>query len=170
LLEKSKRKIRAPSLPKERCPPGPEGNCQSICRRNLGSQTPPRLVCTGESVDYRSWQFLGQAGATELLRQPYFRTPDILAPSLWEERCLPSLGGNCQSICRRHLCSRTPQKLVCTGASMDYRSWQLLEQVLFRAFILCQEASLNARYLCTFPERGEPACRECSDHWNSRES
>jgi hypothetical protein len=25
-------------------------------------------------------------------------------------------------------------------------------QVLFRAFIFCQEVGLNARYLCTFPE------------------
>jgi hypothetical protein len=27
----------------------------------------------------------------------------------------------------------------------------------------------NARYLCTFPVRGELACRECSDHWNWEE-
>jgi hypothetical protein len=39
----------------------------------------------------------------------------------------------------------------------------------FRAFIFSQEASLNARYLCTFPRRGEFACREYSDHWDSGE-
>ena len=27
----------------------------------------------------------------------------------------------------------------------------------------------NARYLCTFPVRGELAYRECSDNWNSEE-
>ena len=27
----------------------------------MGSQIPPRLVCTGESVDYRTTQILGQA-------------------------------------------------------------------------------------------------------------
>ena len=40
----------------------------------------------------------------------------------------------------------------------------LLGQALFQAFIFSQEAGLNARYLCTFPERGELACREYSDH------
>jgi hypothetical protein len=40
----------------------------------------------------------------------------------------------------------------------------LLGQDLFRAFIFSQEAGVNARYLCTFPARGELACREYSDH------
>jgi hypothetical protein len=40
----------------------------------------------------------------------------------------------------------------------------LLEQALFWAFIFSQEAGLNTRYLCTFPARGELACREYSDH------
>ena len=75
-----------------------------------------------------------------------------------------SPGELCLSICRRHLGSWTPPRLVCTGENVDYGSYQLLGQVLFRAFIFCQEASLNTRYLCTFPERGEPACREFSDH------
>jgi hypothetical protein len=30
---------------------------------------PQRLVCTGKSVDYRSYQILGQAEATALLEQ-----------------------------------------------------------------------------------------------------
>ena len=40
----------------------------------------------------------------------------------------------------------------------------LLGQALFQAFIFSQEAGLNTRYLCTFPARGELACREYSDH------
>jgi hypothetical protein len=40
----------------------------------------------------------------------------------------------------------------------------LLAQALFRAFTFSQEAGLNARYLCTFPARGELACRENSEH------
>jgi hypothetical protein len=40
----------------------------------------------------------------------------------------------------------------------------LLGQDLFQAFIFSQEAGLNSRYLCTFPARGELACREYSDH------
>jgi hypothetical protein len=35
---------------------------------------------------------------------------------------------------------------------------------LFQAFIFCQEASPNNRYLCNFSARGELACRECSNH------
>jgi hypothetical protein len=71
--------------------------------RHLGFRILPRLVCPGESVDCRSEQFLGQAGATELLRQSLFQAPDILAPFLQEERYLPCLGGSCQSICGRQL-------------------------------------------------------------------
>jgi hypothetical protein len=55
-------------------------------------------------------------------------------------------------------------RLVCTGESVDDKSYQLLGQALFQAFIFCQEASPNNRYLCTFSERGELAFRECSNH------
>ena len=33
-----------------------------------------------------------------------------------------------------------------------------------------QEVDLSSRLLGTFPARGEFACRECSDHWDSGES
>jgi hypothetical protein len=39
-----------------------------------------------------------------------------------------------------------------------------LGKALFQAFIFSQESGLNARYLCTFPARGELACREYYDH------
>jgi hypothetical protein len=39
-----------------------------------------------------------------------------------------------------------------------------LGQALFWAFTISQETGLNTRYLCTFPARGELACREYSDH------
>jgi hypothetical protein len=38
-----------------------------------------------------------------------------------------------------------------------------LGKSLFQAFIFSQEAGLNSRPLCTFPARGELACREYSD-------
>jgi hypothetical protein len=57
----------------------------------------------------------GKAGATELLRQHPFWAPDTWVPSLPEERCPPSPGGNCQSIYRRCLDAQTPPRLVCTG-------------------------------------------------------
>jgi hypothetical protein len=40
----------------------------------------------------------------------------------------------------------------------------VVRQALFLAFIFCQEADLNARYLCTFPARAELAYREYSDN------
>jgi hypothetical protein len=46
--------IRASSLPEERCPPPPQ---ESFARAPGGAILvciPPRLVCVGESVDYRS--------------------------------------------------------------------------------------------------------------------
>jgi hypothetical protein len=41
---------------------------------------------------------------------------------------------------------------------------QILGQAVFQAFIFCQEAGSNTRYLCTFPATGELASREYSDH------
>ena len=64
---------------------------------------------------------------------------------------------------------RSVDRLVCAGESVDYRSLQHLGQALFQAFIFWQEGGPNSRYLCTFPVRGELACREGSDHWNSEE-
>jgi hypothetical protein len=46
--------IQAPSLPEERCPPCPGELCQSTWWSHLGSWIPLRLVCAGESVEYRS--------------------------------------------------------------------------------------------------------------------
>jgi hypothetical protein len=46
----------------------------------------------------------------------------------------------------------------------------LLGQAVFQAFIFSQEAGLTARYLGTFPARGELACREYSDQRDSGES
>jgi hypothetical protein len=56
-----------------RCPPSPRGFCLRFRGSQLGSRTPRRAVFTGESVEYRGQQFLGQARATELLRWHHFR-------------------------------------------------------------------------------------------------
>jgi hypothetical protein len=52
-------------------PPG--GFCLRFHGSHLGTGTPWRAVCTGETVDYRSWKLLGQARDTELLRQRHFQ-------------------------------------------------------------------------------------------------
>ena len=73
-------------------PPGADVLCLSIDNRHLGSGTPPGLFCTGDSTDYRIQKLLGEAGATELLRQPRFRAPDSWPLSQPEEKGLPSVG------------------------------------------------------------------------------
>jgi hypothetical protein len=57
----------------------------------------------------------------QLLRQTPFQAPDIQAPSLPEERCLPHLGGLCLSTWGSHLGSQIPLRQVCAGESVDYR-------------------------------------------------
>jgi hypothetical protein len=64
---------RPPSWSEHRCPPSPRGFCLRFHGIHLGSGTPQREVCTGESVECRGQQFLGQVRATELLRQRHFR-------------------------------------------------------------------------------------------------
>jgi hypothetical protein len=57
------------------------------------------------------------------------------------------------------------QRLVYTGDRVwTTEARKLLGQTPFQAFIFCEEAGPNAGYLCTFPARGELACREYSDH------
>jgi hypothetical protein len=92
----------------------------------LGSLIPQRLVCSGERVDCRGWQLLGQAEATQLLGQTLFQAPDIQAPSLPEEGCPPLQGGFYRSTWGSHFGSQISQRLVCEGESVDYKSWQLL--------------------------------------------
>ena len=59
----------------------------------LGSGTPRRAGCTGDGVEYRGQPFLGQARATELLRQLHLLAPDIQPPSRPEKRYLYGPGG-----------------------------------------------------------------------------
>jgi hypothetical protein len=104
------------------------------------------------------------AEETQLLGKSPIRAPDILAPSLKEERCPPgwaltSKVGKRTIFCPTSLGEQSVQMIVQTAEAIH-----LLGQALFRAFIFCQEAGLNARALCTFPARGELACREYSNH------
>jgi hypothetical protein len=81
-----------------------------------------------QSVQVRLWtteatKLLGQVEATQLLGKTPFRVLDIWSPSLPEERCLPLLGGLCQSTWGTHLWSGISQRLVCVGESADYKSY-----------------------------------------------
>jgi hypothetical protein len=69
-----------PSWSEHRCPPSLRGFCLRFCGSHLGSGTPRRAVCTGESVEYRGQQFLGQARATELLRWHHFQLQTSYLP------------------------------------------------------------------------------------------
>ena len=65
---------------------------KGVCPVHLGSETLPGVFCTCDSTDYKMQKLLGEAGATELLRQPPFRAPDSWPLSWPEERGLPSAG------------------------------------------------------------------------------
>jgi hypothetical protein len=47
---------------------------------------------------------------------------------------------------------------------------QLLGQAPFRAFLFSQKVDLCSRVLCSFPVRGEVACRENSENWDTGET
>ena len=88
--------------------------CLSIDKRHLGSGTPPGVSCTGDSTDYRIQKLMGEARATELLRQPPFQAPDSWPLSQPEDRDLPGAGALCLSIGSRHLSSGTLPSVPCT--------------------------------------------------------
>jgi hypothetical protein len=62
-----------------------------------------------------------------------------------------------------HLGSQIQLRLVCTGET-GLQKLTASETGLISGLHLLQEAGPKARYLCTFPTRGELACRECSNH------
>jgi hypothetical protein len=110
-------------------------------------------------VQVRVWttettQLLGQAEVTQLLGQTPFRAPNIRAPSLPEERCLPLTGGLCQSTWMSHLGSWIPQRLICTGESVDYRSYTASRKGRSDTASAADPFS-GSRYRGNFPTRGE---------------
>jgi hypothetical protein len=100
--------IRASSLPEERCLPGRAltaraGDRAILCPGSLADQSVQVRMQTAE-VTHR----LGQAEATQLLRQTQFQDLDIQAPSLPEEkwalgRALTIRAGERAILCPRSL-------------------------------------------------------------------
>ena len=101
--------------------------------------------------------------ATQLLGQTPFQAPDIQTPSPTEERCLPGRALTTRAGERAILCPVSLRDQSVQVSLQTAEATRLLGQALFRVFIFSQETGLNPRYLCTFPERGELACREYSD-------
>jgi hypothetical protein len=75
------------------------------------------------------------------------------------KRALTIIAGERAILCPVSLGNQSVQVSIQTAEKTH-----LLGQALFQAFIFSQEAGLNARYLCTFPARGELACSGYSDH------
>jgi hypothetical protein len=96
--------------------------------------------------------------------QTPIQSSDIWAPSLAEERCLPERALTDRTGERDILCPMSLRDQWVQVSMLSAEATHLLGQALFQVFIFSQEAGMNARYLCTFPERGEIACREYSDH------
>ena len=99
-------------------------------------------------------QILGQAEATQLLGHTPFWASDIRAPSLPEERCPSHLGGLCRSTWGSHLVSQIPQRLVCTGESVDYKSYTATG-IGRSNTISGADPTSGARHPGTFSARGE---------------
>jgi hypothetical protein len=124
---------------------------------------PHWLVCKGESADYRSHTASGRdpvSGSRYL--GTFSARGEVSAPP---RRALP------QITWRSHFGYQIPQLLVCIGDCADYRSYTASGTgPVSGPTSSARRQVKNARYLCTFPARGELACREYSDHWNSGES
>jgi hypothetical protein len=105
-------------------------------------------------------QLLGQAEATQLLGQTLFWVPDIPAPYWTEERYLPGRAQTIRARERAILCPTSLRDQYVQVSMQTAEAIHLLGQALFQAFIFSQEAGLKSIYLCTFPARGELACRE----------
>ena len=118
----------------------------------------------GDQVDCRGNTASGTGRSNTASGTNPFPAPDIWAPSPPEEkwppvRALTARAGEEAILCPWSLRDQSVQ--VNTQAAEETH---LLGKALFWAFIFSQEAGLKARPLCTFPTRGEIACREYSDH------
>ena len=81
-----------------------------ISGSHLGSRTLPKSSLHRWECVHRSWQLLGQVGATELLRQRPFQAPDIRSPARPEYSCSPGPGGFWLGNRGSHLGSGNPLK------------------------------------------------------------
>ena len=123
----------------------------SMGSRYLGSGTQPRVFCTGFR-HLATFPARGKGSAQcrsalpeHQLQTSWFQDSTECILDVWECRI---------------------QKLTPSGTG---QSNSASGQVLFWAFFFGQEGGLKAIYLCTFPVRGELACRESSDNWNSEQ-
>jgi hypothetical protein len=95
---------------------------------------------------------------------------ELWTPSLPEESQPPGKAPTPGLRQDLHLVSRVSQRSIHTGEPVGHRSNTTSWTVSLQSFIFSQEVQLSSRPLCTFPARGELACREFSDHWDSGES
>jgi hypothetical protein len=129
---------------------------------SMGSWFPQILVCTGESADYRSDTDSGADPLSDSRHPGTFPARgEVSAPP---GRNLPE--NLAESSLVLDLSETSMHRWDC-GLQKLHSFW---DRPCFRPSSFGQEAGLNARHLCTFPARGELACREYSDHWNSGES
>jgi hypothetical protein len=100
-----------------------------------------------------------------------FSDPDNQPPSGSEHRCPPRPRGFCLRFRRSHLGSGTPWKVVYTGESVDYCNNGFCDRPKQHSFWerSCFGPSSSARrrskhqITVHLPERGDLACRDCSD-------
>ena len=128
-----------------------------------GSVTLPRLVCTGESVEYRNYnRFWDRQKPQSFWGRPCFRLQTSGHLPCQGKGVHPAKEGFTTASGAAILGSLIPPRLAAQVRVWTTEATQLLGQAPFQALIFCQEAGPNARYLGTFPARGKLACRECS--------
>jgi hypothetical protein len=118
-----------------------------------------------QSAQVRVWtaeatQLLGQAEATQILGQTPFQAPDIWAPSLPKERCLPE----------RALTARAGEGAILGPRSLRNQSAQVSLRTAKGGQTDCRNDTASgtdpvsgSRHLGTFPAKGEVSTLEGSD-------
>ena len=139
-----------------------------ICTQSLHRWecAPQKLTASGTGRNHRVSEAALFSGTRNLATLPA-RGKVSAQPRihLLQDRQEPSwFRDSAQSSLHRWECA--PQKLT---ASVTGQSNTASEKGPVLGLYLRPGGGPNARYLCTFPVRGELACRECSDHWNSEE-
>jgi hypothetical protein len=138
-----------------------------ISSLNLVFGVPRRPLCSGESMDCRSNTASGTGRSTQLLGKAPSWAPDIWAPSLSEESCLP----------RRSLTAWTKEGAILDPGSLGDQSAQVTSQNVEGEWAVCRSDTASgtdpvsgSRHPVTFSARGELSDKEgtdCLNRWGS---
>jgi hypothetical protein len=139
----------------------PRGFCLTFRGGHLGSGNLRRAVFGWECGTQRP-AASGTGESHRASEAAPFSATDNRPPSWSEHRCPHSPGGFCLTFRGGHLDSGTPQQAVCRPEQHSF--W---ERSCFGPSSSARRRRSKHQITVHLPERGELACRDCSDHWNS---